>query len=133
MKQIILSAFLMTFLTLFSSCDKEISRTSDIIVDTNWKLSSFIEGGVNQTDSFKTFNYDFTNIQLHVNTGPSVISGTWVMTQSGEDISLIIDFSSSEKMKKWNKLWLLAVSTREKMVLQHVNANGELDTVIFTQ
>ncbi|WP_223551567.1 META domain-containing protein [Aestuariivivens sp. NBU2969] len=118
----------------------EIKEIKTIAQSSSWKITSFIDSGVDETNHFTgytfTFNSDGT---LEATNGINTYMGTWSVTNgssndnSSDDIDFNIFFSSPANFKDdLSEDWDIVSKSSTKIELMHISGgNGGTDTLTF--
>ena len=109
MKHVFLTIWIVLF--LFSCSEEEPVRTDDNLVQNlsvgQWRISSLLINGVNQTSEFEGSNFVFyPSGQSEIFRGTQLLSqGTWSTTVAGDRIQLQLSFPQDDPFAVLNGAW----------------------------
>ncbi len=146
---LIVSGFLCLY--LFSSCSDDDSNRVNNNADTsaiietvqsgNWRITSFVEDGNDETNHYTGFTFTFGNGNvLTAQSGEVTYTGTWSVTHDnsddddspGSDIDFNIGFSAPAQFEELSDDWDILERTATKIRLIDVSGgNGGTDYLTF--
>lgn len=147
MKNQILSIILLIsvgFLAL--SCDNDDDSNSNnnttvqleaSIKTGNWRVSNFVEDGINQTNHFSGYEFTFSeNGTVSATNGTNTVTGTWTTSSSSSsDSKFILNFNaSSGPFEEISEDWRIETVTSVLIDLKHVSGgDGSIDLLTFVK
>lgn len=140
MKQIITIVFLAAF-SILVSCKKESTSSTSISTTTltatvtagAWKVTSFAESGIDDTDSYSSYQFVFNSSGAVVasKTG-STATGTWQSLPDSGKTKLVINFTAFADFESISEDWVVLELSSVKIKLQHISGGGGgTDTLVF--
>jgi hypothetical protein len=118
--------------------------TTDIVQDT-WKITSYLDDGVNETSDFAAYTFTF-NSDGTVNASTDLLTenGTWMYEDSSNDSTdddgiendeeLIILFAMSNLLDEISDDWHITSASSTQIVLYDISGgNGTRDDLTFTK
>jgi hypothetical protein len=129
------------FLFLLAACNSEkVSPTNvaNALKDGTWKISFYWNNDQDETSNFDGYNFIFSpNNVVTANNGTNTSTGTWYVTESGEnqdESDLVLYFGSSIVFGGLNENWHVLEKTPTKVHMQHINGGaGGTDLLTFTK
>jgi len=131
-------------LTSCSNGDPVISPNSpsgiqNTVQSGNWRITSFIDSGKDETNHFQGFSFTFgVNNALTAANGSNSYVGTWNITDSNSnddnisDLHFIIQFNLTNDFESLNEDWQIVSRTSTRIDLIHVSGgNGGTDYLTF--
>jgi hypothetical protein len=114
---------------------QEISNTAQ---SGNWRISSFIDSGKDETSNFTGYVFNFAdNGKINATKGSTTVNGTWSVTKSSSssssnDLDFNIGFSSPPDFEELTEDWEVVSYSNNKIDLIHISGgNGGTDKLIF--
>lgn len=141
----ILALVSMSLLSLSCSNDGNTSNTNsenvgqlqDAIIQGSWKITRFIEDGVNQTSNYNGFNFTFnTNGTVLATNGSNPVNGTWTTSVSSSGTpKLVLNFNiSNGPFDEISEDWNIEAVSSTLIDLKHVSGgDGSIDLLLFTK
>ena len=141
----ILALVSMSLLSLSCSNDGNTSDTNsenvaqlqDAIIQGTWKITRFIEDGVNQTSNFNGFNFTFnTNGTVLATNGSNPVNGTWTTSVSSSGTpKFVLNFNiSNGPFDEISEDWNIESVSSILIDLKHVSGgDGSIDLLLFTK
>lgn len=124
----------------FNSNSPEAQNLRETLIsdgETNglWRISRFVEDGIDETSDFTGFTFDFqTNDVIIANHNDSNTNGTWLSFTDDGRLELRIEFGSSNlALQELNDDWYFVRQSDTEIVLEERNEQGGTDTLIFTR
>ena len=131
------------FSLLFAlSCTKEsidIAKVKSNVQTGTWRISKFIDSGVDETNYFTGYNFTFNSSGvLNANNGTNNYNGTWSITDSNSnddsrnDLDFNIYFNLTNNFLDLNDDWDIISQSSTKIELIDVSGgNGGTDYLTF--
>jgi hypothetical protein len=116
---------------LFAACKKQVGN---IVTRGDWKVSSYIEQGNDETTDFSNYIFSFENngtVTLTGNTG--IFTGTWSEGDEGSKHKLYINFMSGPAAVLTNDWEIINKSRRELRMTTENLSSGSSETLVFTK
>jgi len=141
----ILALVSMSLLSLSFSNDGNTSNTNsenvgqlqDAIIQGSWKITRFIEDGVNQTSNYNGFNFTFnTNGTVLATNGSNPVNGTWTTSVSSSGTpKFVLNFNiSNGPFDEISEDWNIESVSSILIDLKHVSGgDGSIDLLLFTK
>jgi len=141
----ILALVSMSLLSLSCSNDGNTSNTNsenvgqlqDAIIQGSWKITRFIEDGVNQTSNYNGFNFTFnTNGTVLATNGSNPVNGTWTTSVSSSGTpKFVLNFNiSNGPFDEISEDWNIESVSSILIDLKHVSGgDGSIDLLLFTK
>ncbi|MDP5158146.1 MAG: hypothetical protein NWQ07_06160 [Flaviramulus sp.] len=122
---------------------EEINNIKNTVTSENWQITSFIDSGVDETNDYAGYNFNFNaNGTLAVVNGNEIINGTWSITDDSNsdddsndsnDIDFNIFFSSpvnfnDDLTDDWD---IVSYSATKIELIDISGGNGGTDTLTF--
>lgn len=129
-------ALLFLSAAFISSCsnDTELNadNTTSILQEGNWKVTSFIDSGQNETSHFAGHSFEFTSGGVvNVATGSANVQGSWSTGEDDSHVKLILSFSTNPH-EEISDDWHVISQTSSKIELEDVSGgNGGVDYLTF--
>ena len=123
---------LSTSIVLFNACSNDTAmnadNASDILSDGNWKVTSYIDSGQDETYKFTGHSFDFTSGgTVNVTASSGNTSGSWSTGEDDSTVKLNLSFNSTPH-SDLNDDWHVITQTNSKIELQDVSGgNGGVD------
>ena len=123
----------------------EIKQIKTIVESGTWRITSFIDSGIDETNHFTGYSFTFnSNGTLTASNGSNTVSGTWSVTDSSNsnddsnsnsDIDFNIFFASPTTFNDdLTEDWEIVTRSASKIELIHVSGgNGGTDTLTFVK
>jgi len=138
---------MMVLVTLVTSCDSDddipvngstnIQEITNTAQSGNWRISSFVDSGKDETNNFIGYLFDFAdNNKIIATKGATVVNGTWSVTKSSSsnDLDFNISFSSPSDFEDLTEDWEVVSFSNSKIDLIHISGgNGGTDKLIFVK
>lgn len=144
MKKTLQNTLLMALVVLLcSACTKEkiqnVSKTEleNTVQTGTWRITQFIDSGVDETDHFAGFSFEFEDSGvLSATDGNATHEGTWSVTEEDDDSPSDIDFNilfaAPADFAELSEDWHVDHRTDVRLELSHVSGgNGDTDTLIM--
>ena len=91
----------------------------------NWKITYFLESGLDKTSDFAGYKFTFSNGGMLVAIrAANNEKGTWSAGTDNSKTKLTINFSGSAIFSKLNEDWEVIERTHSSVKLQHVSGGG---------
>ncbi|PKP26236.1 MAG: hypothetical protein CVU03_04260 [Bacteroidetes bacterium HGW-Bacteroidetes-2] len=141
----IIALMILSFLSLSCSNDGNIDHTNsgnvsqlqDAIIQGNWKITRFIEEGVNQTSNYTGFNFTFNaNGSVLATNGSTPLNGTWTTSISSSGTpKFLLNFNiSNGPFDEISEDWNIETVSISLIDLKHVSGgDGSIDLLLFTK
>ena len=136
-------AFLTLFLVSCSSDDDSNNSNDDqfanivtLLPQGNWRVSSFIEGENDQTQTFESFVFEFEESGTVTATNDIFSeTGNWnYESSSSSDEKLNLDFGETNPFDELTEDWRITTANSTTISLFHVSGgDGSEDFLIFTK
>lgn len=149
MKNRILTATILTLSLILTSCSsddaiildtEDIQQIADVAKSGNWRISSYIDSGNNETADYNGYTFDFADGgQLTATNGTNTYNGTWSVTNdssssSQDDIDFNISFTTPPNFEELSDDWDIVSITSTKIDLIDISGgNGGTDSLTFTK
>lgn len=148
MKNQILSIFLLISASFFAlSCDSDddsSDNNNNVIVQLEasikvgaWRVSNFVEDGIDQTHHFSSYAFTFSeNGTVSATNGTNTVTGTWTTSSSSSSGSkFILNFNaSSGPFEEISEDWRIESVTTILIDLKHVSGgDGSIDLLTFAK
>jgi hypothetical protein len=105
---------------------------SAVLADGLWAVSSYVDEGVDETNVYNGFTFDFANDGSVTADNGSTTNGTWA-AQSGDN-KLVLDFGAVVPLDEFNDDWdVISVSDTQVELRDISGGNGGMDTLIFVK
>ena len=141
---------MMVLVTVVTSCDSDddipvngstnIQEITNTAQSGNWRVSSFVDSGKDETNNFIGYIFDFAdNGKLTATKGSIMVNGTWSVTKdsssnSSNDLDFNIGFSSPPDFEELTEDWEVVSFSNSKIDLIHISGgNGGTDKLIFVK
>ena len=123
----------------------EIKQIKTIVESGTWRITSFIDSGIDETNHFTGYSFTFnSNGTLTASNGSNTVSGTWSVTDSSNsnddsnnnsDIDFNIFFASPANFNDdLTEDWEIVTRSASKIELIHISGgNGGTDTLTFVK
>lgn len=124
------------FALFLFSCkkDKDLNadNTTSILLNGNWKVTSYIDSGQNETSNFSGHSFDFNDGGVvSVNTGSASVQGSWSTGEDDSHVKLNLSFPSNPH-EDLSDDWHVISQTSSKIELEDVSGgNGGTDYLTF--
>lgn len=125
----------------FVSCSKkkQIDEIEKNVQDGSWKVTSYIDSGVDHTNDFNGYSFTFSdNGDVIAVNGGTTVSGTWSITSSNsnddsnDDMDFNLSFASPADFEELTDDWDIQSHTSTKIQLIDVSGgNGGTDYLTF--
>ena len=116
---------------------ENVAQLQDAIIQGTWKITRFIEDGVNQTSNFNGFNFTFnTNGTVLATNGSTPINGTWSTNVSSSGTpKFVLNFNiSNGPFDEISEDWNIESVSSTLIDLKHVSGgDGSIDLLLFTK
>ena len=116
---------------------ENVAQLQDAIIQGTWKITRFIEDGVNQTSNFNGFNFTFnTNGTVLATNGSTPINGTWsTNVNSSGTPKFVLNFNiSNGPFDEISEDWNIEAVSSTVIDLKHVSGgDGSIDLLLFTK
>jgi len=116
---------------------ENVAQLQDAIIQGTWKITRFIEDGVNQTSNFNGFNFTFnTNGTVLATNGSTSINGTWSTNVSSSGTpKFVLNFNiSNGPFDEISEDWNIESVSSTLIDLKHVSGgDGSIDLLLFTK
>lgn len=129
---------------LIGCTDKDNNNSNQIsvintITSGNWKITSFIDSGDDETNHFTGYVFTFVDPgALNATNGTNNYMGAWKINDSNtdddtlDDLSFIIDFPIPPDFEELSEDWDIIELTETRLKLQHISGGGGgTDVLIF--
>lgn len=138
-----IASLLLVIMIAFSSCKKEdnsssTSQSATAILSSNiqqgnWRVTSFIENGVNQTNHYTGYQFQFASSgTVTAVNGGSTVSGTWSSGSDNSQLKLILSFGSAVPFQELNSDWHVTQNSSTIIKLEDVSGgSGGIDYLTF--
>ena len=138
-----IASLLIVILIATSSCKKEDNSSSTgqsatTVLSSNiqqgsWIVTSFIENGVNQTNHYTGYQFQFgTSGTVTAVNGGSTVSGTWSSGNDDSQLKLILSFGSVAPFQELNSDWHVTQNSSTIIKLEDVSGgSGGIDYLTF--
>ncbi|NCT18878.1 MAG: hypothetical protein GW771_11660 [Flavobacteriia bacterium] len=114
---------------------ENVAQLQDAIIQGTWKITRFIEDGVNQTSNFNGFNFTFnTNGTVLATNGSTSINGTWSTNVSSSGTpKFVLNFNiSNGPFDEISEDWNIESVSSTLIDLKHVSGgDGSIDLLLF--
>lgn len=110
---------------------------------SNWRVSSFIDSGTDETNDFNGYTFDFqADGTLVASNGNQTLTGTWSVTDSNSnddsdddhDFNIFFPVDESSDFEDLNDDWDIVSVTSSRIELLDVSGgNGGTDRLVFTK
>ena len=150
MKQSKLSIALLMLVFIFMSCEKS-NDMDNVAVNVNsvkatassgiWMVTLFEEDGVNETNDFSGFDFDFNpDGTITAINGDTTITGSWSITtddnddddSKDDDIDFNIFFASPSNFSELTEDWDIVSYNDSRIELKDISGgDGSVDRLIF--
>lgn len=138
------SFFIIGTLTSCNSYDDSSDNNSNIIVQLQasikvgtWRVSNFVEDGVNQTHHFTGYVFTFSeNGTVSATNGTTTVTGTWsTSSSSSSGPKFILNFNvTSGPFEEISEDWRIESVTSVLIDLKHVSGgDGSIDLLTFAK
>lgn len=125
----------------FVSCSKkkQIDEIEKNVQDGSWRVTSYIDSGVDHTNDFNGYSFTFSdNGDVIAVNGGTTVSGTWSITSSNsdddsnDDMDFNLSFASPADFEELTDDWDIQSHTSTKIQLIDVSGgNGGTDYLTF--
>ncbi|OIP52217.1 MAG: hypothetical protein AUK33_01815 [Flavobacteriaceae bacterium CG2_30_34_30] len=116
---------------------ENVAQLQDAIIQGTWKITRFIEDGVNQTSNFNGFNFTFnTNGTVLATNGSNPVNGTWTTSVSSSGTpKFVLNFNiSNGPFDEISEDWNIESVSSILIDLKHVSGgDGSIDLLLFTK
>ena len=114
---------------------ENVAQLQDAIIQGTWKITRFIEDGVNQTSNFNGFNFTFnTNGTVLATNGSNPVNGTWSTSVSSSGTpKFVLNFNiSNGPFDEISEDWNIESVSSTLIDLKHVSGgDGSIDLLLF--
>lgn len=137
MKTIKILALGLMSMALITACKKDEkispSNSSNVLQDSNWKVTLFSEDGVNETSYFSGYTFDFMDGGVvKATSGSSTVNGTWGTREDSGKTKLDLNFDDVNNFDELDEDWEILTQSSTKIELKHVSGgNGGTDLLTF--
>ena len=101
---------------------------SSVLVDGLWSVSSYIDDGIDKTNDYNGFTFDFAADGSVVADNGSTTDGTWA--SQNDDSKLVLDFGVVIPLDEFNDDWdVLSVSASQVELRDVSGGDGGVDTL----
>jgi len=120
-----------------------VDQTIQIASVGNWRITSFIDSGQNETADFNGYTFTFnTNGTLVATNGTTTVNGTWSVTDSNssgdddnfedDDFNIFFPVPDGNKFEDLNDDWdFISVSATKIELIDISGGNGGTDYLTF--
>ncbi len=116
---------------------ENVAKLQDVIIQGTWKITRFIEDGVNQTANYNGFNFTFnTNGTVLATNGSTPVNGTWTTSISSSGTpKLVLNFNiSNGPFDEISEDWNIENVSSTLIDLKHISGgDGSIDLLLFTK
>ena len=149
MKNRIFLTAILTLSLILTSCSSDdvvdidsanIQQVADVAKSGNWRISSYIDSGTNETADYNGYTFDFADGgQLSATNGTNTYNGTWSVTNdssssSQDDVDFNIFFSAPDNFEELSDDWeIVSISSTKIELIDISGGNGGTDTLTFTK
>ncbi len=134
-KSIVVASCLL-LLSIITSCKKDnsTSPSGNSIQQGQWKITSYIHSGNNETNHFSGYSFEFKNGGIVTATkSGSTVSGTWSTGSDDSQSKLYLTFSTAPFIEL-NDDWHIVQQTTTTLQLEDVSGgNGGTDYLTFSK
>ncbi len=122
------------------NCTSQIQNTvSTNVQDGTWKITSFIDSGIDETNNFTGYNFSFNSSgNVNATNGTNSYDGIWSVTDSNSsndnlgDLDFNINFNLTNDFQDLNDDWDFVSQTSTKIELKDISGgNGDIDYLTF--
>jgi len=137
MKTIKFIALALLTMSTVVSCKKDEkispSNSSAVLQDATWKVTLFSEDGVNETNYFTGYSFDFQDGGIvKATSGSNTVNGTWVTREDSGKTKLDLNFDYINNFDELDEDWEILSQNSTKMELKHVSGgDGSIDLLTF--
>ncbi|MCW5515725.1 hypothetical protein [Muriicola sp. Z0-33] len=108
------------------------SDLSTILLNGLWAVSNYLDDGVDETNNYNGFTFNFATDGSVIADNGSTTNGTWSV-QNGDD-SLFLDFGAVIPLDEFNDDWdVISVSDTQVELRDVSGGDGSTDDLIFTK
>ncbi|MGW9685954.1 hypothetical protein [Flagellimonas sp. 2504JD1-5] len=105
---------------------------STVIVDGTWTVSSYLDDGVDETNNFSDYTFNFVADGSVTADNGSATNGIWA-TENGDN-KFVLDFGAVTPLDEFNDDWdVISVSDTQLELRDVSGGSGATDTLIFTK
>ena len=120
--------FLLFIFAALGACKKNSStkKFDRLVVNNNWKLAKWIDQGVNKSETFEDYIYEFTDHKefISVNSGKKNI-GSWDTQDAKNPAILILNIGETTPEASIADDWKIVFLSKDEMRLERLNQNYE--------
>ncbi len=114
--------------------DGDIFEIKNIMKEGNWAVASYVDNGVNETESYNgyTFNFKIENlVSVSQNTDP-LLNGLWRVIRDDEGhLKFMLNFGDDLTLSEFNDDWSIVSVSNTRIELKDQSSDGSLDTLVF--
>src|SRR5690606_687864 len=109
------------------------TELTNILLDGQWFVQSYIDDGDNETNDYNGYNLTFNSDGTVVaENGSITINGTWSVVNSSNGLDVILDFGAAMPFNEFNDDWDVVAYTTTKVELFDISGgNGGTDYLTF--
>ncbi len=104
----------------------------DIMINGSWFVASYLDDGNNQTAIYSGYTVNFlTNGTVTANNGSQSLTGSWLVTVSGNGLDLELDFGTQTPFNEFNDDWDVIDFAQTFIELKDESGDGSIDNLRF--
>ena len=131
MKKFLVYLTTLAVVLVLTGCSKDDPSPSepayviDIVTQGTWEITYFKYSEVDKTNNFTGYAFTFTTsaILLAVKDG-STISGYWSVLKDGEDLKMVLSFSTPSTFAELGDDWVVLQATDTELQLVNTSNSG---------
>ncbi|HMC98965.1 MAG TPA: hypothetical protein VKH37_02395 [Ferruginibacter sp.] len=110
--------------------DNSISSQVAALVQTaqtgNWKITSYIDNGVDETNHYTGYTFQFTSggTVVATKTGATTVNGTWSGGNDDSTLKLVLNFGAATPFLELNDDWHVTQQSSAIIKLEDVSGGG---------
>jgi hypothetical protein len=138
MKQLFRLVIASTLLLFLGSCSKDddnsmTTQASNTLKSGTWKVSLFVDSGVDETTDFSSFNFSFANAGVVTATNNAfTATGTWSTGTDDSTPKLNLAFTTPALFIDLTEDWEILTVTNTTVSLHHQSGGGgSMDMLTF--
>ena len=117
-----------------SEADTDVVDITNIMVEGEWAIASYQEGGMDMTESFGGYSIMFmADYQMSLREGgTSFANGLWRVIRDSEDqLKVFLNFGDNMPFDELTDDWQFVSKTDSRIELKHINGDNSVDVLVL--